>query len=158
MTSKTYDYDDLRITLTNRLQWLYDNAGSGVGTSAGSYYPRPQGNMCALGSIGHPSHEINDRKRAVLPVRPNPDTSPSIPAVKRLTGYTEVWNDRGSGGKHDGSVRRPIAPSGYCSCSDVINGPYSAPSTDRIWRLRNDLVKPAAYQAAQFWDRPGLRV
>ncbi|CAD6442948.1 f17e9c1e-9e17-452f-9682-3d312176324e [Sclerotinia trifoliorum] len=156
MSFKTYDYGDLRVTLTNQLEWLYDDAGSGVGTSAGFYQPRPQGNMCALGSIGHPSHEIIDRKRAVLLVGPNPNTSPSMPAVKRPTGYTEIWNDRGSGGKHDGSVWRPIAPSGYSSCGDVVNGSYSAPSTDRIWCLRNDLVKPAAYQAAQFWDRFGL--
>ncbi|KAM0175891.1 hypothetical protein ACHAPF_005254 [Botrytis cinerea] len=116
----------------------------------------PQSNLCALGSIGVTHYDEINGKQASILVGLNPNQSPpsgKSPALARPTSYTQIWNDAKSGGRHDGAIWRPNAPSGYISLGDVVGGSHSVPpSTSAIWCLRVDLTHVANYAASDFWD------
>jgi hypothetical protein len=63
-----------------------------------------------------------------------------------------IWKDEKSGGKYDGSFRRPVAPSGYVAVGDVVMGSWGKPSTSDIWRVRADLVSEGRYRDWGVWD------
>ena len=66
-----------------------------------------------------------------------------------------VWSDKGSGGRHDVSVWRPVAPAGYVALGDVAVRGGSAPGIDEIYCVREDLVRPATYEDNPTWDDKG---
>jgi hypothetical protein len=76
-------------------------------------------------------------------------------AVASPVSYTKIWDDGKSGGKNDGTIWRPNAPSGYVSLGDVATGGYDAPSTNDIWCVREDLVVESDYDPTKIWDDRG---
>lgn len=74
--------------------------------------------------------------------------------IKPPTGYTLVWNDKGSGGDQDGSVWRVEAPAGYIAMGDVFTNHYSQPPesfTKRYACIREDLVVNGQLPKDAFW-------
>lgn len=155
MANQTFDYGELRVTLTSAYDWAYDASGSGARKAVTMWHPKPQGEMCPLGAVCVPHHNNINGKRASLLVGLNPDEKPKDrdrPAVARPTGYTSIWTNSGSRGKYKCVVYRPTAPVGYVSLGDVANDNYSkAPPTTAVWCLRSDLTKAAKY-GVKIWD------
>ncbi|KAI9163849.1 hypothetical protein HJFPF1_05477 [Paramyrothecium foliicola] len=136
MSNKAFDYGDLRVTMTKDYSWIWDDSGSGASRSVTIWSPNSQDGLSPVGDYVQPLLGYKDfnGSRASLLVGQNPNTKPSKPAVARPTGYTLVWGDWGSGGKHDGRIFRPVAPEGYIALGDVAINSYDAtPSLNRIW-------------------------
>jgi hypothetical protein len=157
MSNKTFDYGDLRITMTADYGWVWDDTGTGARRSVCLWTPTSQGNLSPLGDYAEPRgyFEINGNKRASLLVGQNPNTRPSKSAVARPTDYTRIWIDNGSGGKHDGAVWRPVAPTGYVALGDVGCYGYGKPSLTKMWCVREDLVGYGKFLATSAWDDGG---
>ncbi|CZT51857.1 uncharacterized protein RSE6_13065 [Rhynchosporium secalis] len=165
--NKTFDYGDLRVTLTNDYSWTYDTTGASMEIfnfmNLSTWQPQRQGEMKALGTFaegksGQSYHDINKKRASVL-VGPNPNTRPSRPAVASPTDYTLLWTDKGSQGEHDGSIWRPIAPAGYVSLGDVCVYKYNKPSVDLVWCVRDDFAGTTQFQASPQWtDRRGNKL
>ncbi|KAI0547967.1 putative vacuolar protein sorting-associated protein [Xylaria curta] len=157
MANRTFDYGDLRVTMTSNYGWVWDDTGSGANRSVCIWTPQPQGNLRALGDYAQPGRfrEIGGTRASLL-VGQNPNTRPTKPAVARPTDYTKIWGDWGSGGKHDGIIWRPVAPAGYVALGDVGSYGYnSKPSLDKIWCVRQDLVGYGKFLETSTWDDRG---
>lgn len=98
--------------------------------------------------------DINSHFTAVL-VGPTPGKTPSKPVVASPVGFNRIWRDLWSGANSDGSFWRPTAPEGYKCIGDVVQNSWSEPNKDAIWCLRDDLVKPSAYESPSLWDDKG---
>lgn len=135
MANKTYEYGELVVTLTSSFNAIWNDVGSGT-TRDGGF--RPLGSM-AVGNF----KELNGQRAALLIGAKS--TSSSNPPVKAPTSYTQLWADKGSGAKLNGSFWRPIAASGYIAMGDVVQSGYTTPSTSKVWCLRSDLVADGQY-------------
>ncbi|KAF7934709.1 uncharacterized protein EAE98_002754 [Botrytis deweyae] len=139
MTNATWDYDGLRVTMTSTFDWRWSDSGSG-GKRNGSY--------------GNPAYGEITGKKSVILVGPSPNAPAGrSPAVARPTSYTNMWSDSGSGGANDGTMWRPVAPSGYVAMGDVMASGYGKqPSLNDVWCLRSDLTRLSTYEASDFWN------
>lgn len=154
MANLTRDYGDLRVTMTSSYAWTWDSTGVVIPRQAATWHPSSQGNLSPLGTYAEPGlyHDISG-KRATLLVGQNPNTNPPKSAVARPIDYTEIWNDRSSGGKHDLTVWRPVAPEGYASLGDVAARGYgNKPSVNLVWCVRQDYVGRGKFIGTSVWD------
>lgn len=108
MANNTLDYGDLSISMTSSYTWVWNGEGSDASQNVGLWTPNSQGDLSPLGDYAEPNYEELNGKRASLIVGQNPNTSPSKSAVARPVDYTEIWSDKKSGGKHNGSIWRPV--------------------------------------------------
>ena len=129
----------LEIGFTTTFQWVYDDSGSGA-SADGSFFQPDVSTMTdfwPLGSVvftnGYGYNPTGDQ--AVVVVK---DLSGD--ALKPPTGFEQVWNDHGSGGTHDGSIWRPVAPDGYVAMGLVVSGGYDQPSLDSVRCVHESLV------------------
>ncbi|EQL02407.1 Vacuolar protein sorting-associated protein 62 [Ophiocordyceps sinensis CO18] len=115
--------------------------------------PVAQGNMRPLGSvaIGSGFYELGG-KRASLLVG---NSSQSSSAVASPVGWRWLWNTKGGKGKHDSTVWRPIAPSGYVALGDVVKYHWDEPDKNSIWCLRADLVGNGTFASSDIWNDRG---
>lgn len=157
MSNQTREYGDLVVTLTSAYDPIWDDGGSGANRDGQFWHPKSQGDLRPLGSAGIGNYSQLNGQRATLLVGANPNKPPvgGKPAVANPTGYTQVWNDRGSGARKDGSFWRPTAPPGYVSLGDVAQIGYDAPDVNKIWCLRSDLVADGTYGPDEIWDDRG---
>ncbi|KAJ0160295.1 hypothetical protein CTA2_8214 [Colletotrichum tanaceti] len=139
---------------------VWDDTGSGARRSVCLRTPSAQGtsSLCPLGDYAQPGgyYEINGGKRASLIVGQTPkhETGPSR-RWPDPTDYTRIWIDNGSGGKHDGAIWRPVAPSGYVALGDVGCYGHGKPNANNIWCVREDLVGYGKFLAGSAWDDGG---
>ncbi|KAK5991981.1 hypothetical protein PT974_05377 [Cladobotryum mycophilum] len=109
----------------------------------------------AAGTFGHPSYDDINNKRATLLIGRNPNVGPPPgkgAALVEPQGYSRMWIDQKSGGDHNGSMWRPIAPPGYVSLSDVTVKGWSSPPNNLVWCIRSDLVVQGLYEGSSVWD------
>ncbi|KAB2099430.1 hypothetical protein AG0111_0g12290 [Alternaria gaisen] len=151
MPNETRDYGNLRVTLTKEFDWKYSDTGTGAKRNGTFYHAKSQGDMRPLGSFVTPNYEEQNNKRATLLVG-NARNGSGEPAVASPTGYSKIWDDRGGKGNHDGSIWRPIAPSGYVALGDVCVKGYSAPSTAAIWCVLSGLTLQSDFDEDSVWS------
>lgn len=78
---------------------------------------------------------------------------PANPLIKAPTSFTQVWNDRKSGGDYDGSVWFPVPPDGYLSLGFVGQLGFDPPTISNYACLRRDLVERADAGPLIWWDK-----
>ena len=127
----------LLIGTTSNYAWLYSDVGSGAKMDVTIYRPSPISpgwsiiGDYAQGDYGNPSgtslivQAVNDPTNSLL-------ASP--------VGYTEVWNDHGSGGDNDGSIWFPVPPEGYVTIGFVGQTGYNMPNIPNYVCVRQDLA------------------
>ncbi|KJZ77657.1 hypothetical protein HIM_02834 [Hirsutella minnesotensis 3608] len=152
MTNQTWDYGDLRVTMTSEYGWNWDDTGSGASRSVQVYTPSPQGDLRPLGSVAiGTGFNVPSGKRATMLFGNKPGSSGRA-AVASPVRYDQIWIDKGSGGKHEGSFWRPIPPSGYVAVGDVCAYKWGTPSLNAVYCLRSDLVRDGQYDQNSIWD------
>ncbi|GKZ27017.1 hypothetical protein AbraIFM66951_004109 [Aspergillus brasiliensis] len=155
MANKTYAYGELVVTLTSKFDDIWNDAGSGATRDGGFWHPisqvTTQGTLRPLGSMAVGNFKELNGQRAALLIGAKSSSS-SNPPVKAPTGYTQLWVDKNSGAKRDGSFWRPIAPSGYIAMGDVVQSGWTMPSTSKVWCVRSDLVADGQYADESVWD------
>lgn len=151
MAGSGTNHDDVFIVYTSSYDPIWNDKGSGASRDGGFWHPQAQGPLRPIGSVVVNNYNnINGYYSSIL-VGNNADSG-SPPAVASPNGYTEIWNDKGSGASKDGSLWRPVAPSGYVAMGDVVQSGYSQPDTNRIWCLRQDLAQAARFGVQSTWD------
>ena len=78
-------------------------------------------------------------------------------AIHRPSGFTQKWNDRGSGGRQDVSFWRVVCPSGYVAIGDVIHAnSYATPYylLDKYACIKSSLTSNAR-SGGQLWTDRG---
>ncbi len=114
---------------------VWNDIKSGGQHDGAFYRPKPPPGYYAVGHYGQGNYD--PPSNGVIVVK-EMETN----AISHPTGYTEVWNDRHSGAKMDGSFWLPTPPAGYVALGLVCNRGYNAPSLDEVVCVRQDLVHP----------------
>ncbi|PNY25251.1 Uncharacterized protein TCAP_04822 [Tolypocladium capitatum] len=105
MPNHTWDYGDLRVTLTSIYGWNWDDTGNGISQAIMIWKPVAQGDLCPLGSValGSGFYELGGQ-RATLLAGNNPNSTSSLPVVAIPFGWTWLWKPKGQSTKHDGTI------------------------------------------------------
>lgn len=143
----------LALSTISTYLWEYSDKGSGATKDVTGYTPFPiyaytgyweigdyaQGNYSAPTGTSWIVRALND--------------NPASPLIKKPDAFTEVWNDKGSGGDNDGSVWFAVPPSGYVSIGYVFQPGYDNPAGghSRYGCLRKDLVETTGV-GAEIWN------
>mgnify|MGYP001030764899 CR=1 FL=1 len=97
----------------------------------------PVGSVAVRGQVDHP------QVRALVVREPAPTAGvPQLLAPP--TGYTKVWEDKGTGGRYgDCSLWWPNAPAGYVAIGTVAVKGYNQPHLDLVRCIHLSAVVPA---------------
>lgn len=132
----------LFVSTTSVYIWIYNDRGSGADMDVTIYRPTPSDpSYYILGDYAQGNY--NPPAATSLIVKAIND-DPKFPLIKAPAGYQQVWNDKGSGGDHDGSIWFPVPPDGYFSIGFVGQTGYSTPSIPNYACLRKDLCVDAS--------------
>uniref|UniRef100_A0A8H7NI21 DUF946 domain-containing protein n=1 Tax=Bionectria ochroleuca TaxID=29856 RepID=A0A8H7NI21_BIOOC len=154
MANPATDNGEFIRVMTSSFDPIWNDKGSGAARDGAFWHPKAQAHLRPMGSIAVGNYSnINGNYSAILVgANPNVSTKGVQPPVASPEGYNQIWNDKGSGAEKDGSIWRPVAPSGYVAMGDIAQSGYSQPDTNRIWCLRADLAKNARYGTQSIWD------
>jgi hypothetical protein len=147
---KALQIDDagLLITYTDQFTWIWDDSGSGASDDGSFWAPVPPVGYKCLGSLGRSGWS-------------DPSNSAAMACVKAINGsdaladpidYQLAYEDHGTGGNHDVSVWKPIAPEGYAALGMVARTGYgNKPDLTDITCVKKTLLTPGV-AGAWFWD------
>jgi hypothetical protein len=127
----------LSIIQTTTYSFLWNDKGSGSNMDCSIYRPTTSDSSYFI--IG--DYAVGNY---VTPVGPSfmvkaKDDDPNNPVIKRPVDYEFVWDDKGAGTNHDGSIWLPIPPAGYVAVGAVCQMGYTKPSTSIYACIRLDL-------------------
>jgi Vacuolar protein sorting-associated protein 62 len=128
-------------------QWIYDDAETRAddGFSAWRTIVSHREGYYRLGDLGSPNGNRPDR--GTLLVKGSPEV------LKPPVGYTQTWNDGGSGGRNTGVSWEPTPPSGFTCLGHVWTSNHNTPSTDYMRCVRNDFVETVGF--SYIWNDRG---
>ena len=139
----------LLLSVTSDYDWLYDDSGSGAYGDVGLWRPKVANPAYfivgdyAQGNHGYPTGS------ALIVTAINDD--PQNPLLKAPLDFILIWNDRHSGGTHDGSIWRPKAPEGYLALGDLGASGHGTPDLTNYRCIRKDLVVDSE-AGTKIWD------
>ncbi|MES2069888.1 MAG: Vps62-related protein [Pseudomonadota bacterium] len=140
----------LKVSTTSRYTWVYDDSGTGSDMDLTVFRPTPDSEQTFI--IGDCAQSSGTAQGFSLTVQAINDSS-DYPLLKAPIGYAQVWNDHGSGGRHDGSIWLPMAPDGYIAIGAVASDGYTTPNIPSYRCLRRDLLVEAQPGALIWNDR-----
>jgi hypothetical protein len=137
----------LYVQPVTRFVWIYDDAGTEADNDVSIWRPDLAQNpgYYSLGDVAMPNH--GGAPRTSFVVKGDGDL------LAKPLDYNFVWDDKGSGGDHDGSFWEPVAPAGYTCLGHVAVNGYAKPSTELIRCIKSAYVIPA--NSAKIWDDAG---
>jgi hypothetical protein len=142
----------LVISNTSQYSWIYNDSGSGAHMDVTIFRPNPSDTTYFI--VGdYAQGNYSDPTGTSLTVKAIND-DPKNPLLKPATGFTQIWNDHGSGGHNDGSIWHPTAPDGYIALGDVCNAGYNTPNIPNYMCIRKDLVTESA-ATTLIWNDSG---
>ena len=130
---ETFQFKDLRITFTTQFALQWSDKGSGGKHDGAFWRPVAAGNLNGfypLGDYGAGNYNDVNGQAAVAVV--SDINGASGDALRPPLDYELVWTDTGSGSSRDGSMWRPIPPSGYVALGLVCNNGYDKPALEII--------------------------
>lgn len=118
---------------TSDYTFVCNDAGTGSDRDLAAFRPTPAKGFFILGDSG-------TNKGSAITVKVRND-NPANPVLMPPTGYTQVWNDAGSGGDTDFAIWFPKAPDGYIAIGCVANKTHKEPKIDNYRCVRKDFVE-----------------
>ncbi|NVJ27209.1 Vps62-related protein [Myxococcus sp. AM011] len=139
----------LLVKPVSTFQWVYDDSGTGSNDDVSIWRPNlaQSPGYYSLGDVAMPNGGGGPAPSTALVVQGEGDL------LARPVDYVWVWDDKGSGGTHDGSFWEPVAPAGYTCLGAVGVLGYGKPSTDLIRCVKNEYVVSANPSA--LWNDSG---
>lgn len=142
----------LMISNTSNYAWVYDDSGTGAHMDGTVFCPTPSdSDFIILGHMAQagygPALNTSVTVRAI-------NEDPNNPLLKAPVDYSEIWNDHGTGGDHDGSFWQPIAPDGYVAIGAVAVLGYDKPNIGNYRCVRRDLVQETNF-GVLIWNDQG---
>ena len=143
---------NLVITLTRQFQPdnLYSDKGSGAHMDGSFWRAIPPTGFYLLGDYAESGYNAPTGTMVVVRDGGGGGTA----AVAPPTGFTQIYNDAGSGAPEDGAIWMPIAPTGYVALGAVATRGYDAPPTNLFRCVRFDLVTAGAI-GGLIWNDKG---
>ncbi|MFY1831952.1 Vps62-related protein [Myxococcus fulvus] len=137
----------LWVQATSGFDWIYDDYKTGAHSDLSVWRPNLSQlpGHYALGDVAMPGRGVVPR--TTLVVKGEGDV------LARPVDYTFVWNDSGTGGRHDVGFWHPVAPPGYTCLGSVVQLGYDKPSTDLIRCVRSEYVVPGG--SSWVWNDQG---
>jgi len=128
---------------------LWNDRGSGGRHDIRFWRPSAPPGFHILGDYAQPNYGPFSPSRNIIAVR---DLSGD--ALRPPVSFTQVWNDRGSGARTDGSIWRPNPPRGYKAMGLMSVVGYGPPSKNEVVCVKDSYVLEA--QAwTWLWDNNG---
>ncbi len=124
----------IEISIVSSFELAWNDRGSGANMDGSFYNPTaiPIG-FNSMGSYGQGNYDSpNGSVVVVKEIEPG--------ALAHPTDYVQVYNDKKSGSKMDGSFWLPIPPQGYTAMGVLCVSGYGKPSNADVVCLRDDLV------------------
>ena len=148
----------LSLIYTNFYNWIYNDKGSGAKHDFSSWRAAPAFNketeqwhypMGDIGVLGRKNENsgpkiIDGVVNDTINTKSGPKKLTALVAgdVKPPVSFEKKWDDKGSGGKYDGSFWHPIGPNGYTCIGDVThNNKYQPPNTNIIRCIPDDCIE-----------------
>lgn len=132
----------LQVSSTGNFTWVYDDSGTGSDHNLVVYRPAPTDpTVFIIGDAAFPGTAAQGIAFTVKAINDDPANPLLMPPV----GYTQIWNDQGSGGHNDGSIWQPVPPDGYVAIGAVATTGYAPPAIANYACLRRDQVEPTTY-------------
>jgi hypothetical protein len=130
----------LIFSFTSSYGFVWSTSRDHGGDNATIWRPTPSSpDWYVLGDYVQPGY--NNPTGASLIVKAVND-DPNNPLLVLPKGYSEIWNDQGSGSDFDGSIWFPQpSKDGYVSLGSVGNPGYAAPDGLKYACIRKDLVQ-----------------
>jgi hypothetical protein len=139
----------LIMSSTSNFTKIWTDKGSGADQD-GAFY-RPQTQYFIVGDYCQGNYDPPVGQVITLQVE---NDDPNNPLLKAPQGFSQVYNDKGSGSDKDGSIWFPVAPDGYTTIGYVSQGGYSTPSIPNLMCVRTDLVVRASI-GNEIWSDKG---
>lgn len=136
---------------TSSYTWIWSDKGSGADQDCTIFRPTPDNGFYIVGDYAQGNYG-SPTGTSLLVMALNDD--PQNPLLKAPKRYERVWDDKGSGGDHDGSIWRPVAPDGYLALGCVVNAGYDEPNIPNYRCVRKDLVTDST-AGNQIWSDKG---
>lgn len=141
---------------TSNYAFLYNDRQTGGIHNVTIYRPSPtDAGWFTIGDYAQNNYHV---PTGISPIVMAVNDDPDNPLIKPPTTLSQVWNDKGSGGKHDGSIWFPVPPDGYVSIGFVAQMGYQPPGpTSKVPLnyacLRRDLVEQTTVGPVIWNDR-----
>lgn len=156
-------FGEVDIAFSRDLQLAWTTYGGHCDNPVAFFNAAPgEGGFFPLGTYG--MHGETDpgnpdsSSMAGMMIRPSAQADPNRPPLKPPVGFTEIWNDSGSGCNMDGTCSVPVAPAGYTALGAYFaNGHEAVPAANdptAMVCVRNDLVSEVP-AGENFWDDSG---
>jgi len=129
----------LIVSTTSQYTWLYNDRGTGAHMDVSIWRPAPTDNTFSIVGDYAQSNYYDPAGTSLIVKAINDD--PSNPLLKPPVRYAEIWDDKGSGGTHDGSIWWPVPPDGYLSLGFVGQTGYNPPVVSNYACIRKDYCK-----------------
>lgn len=142
----------LEFSTTSQFVRVWWDQKSGSHMDGAFYRPVPQSGYFLFGDYGQGNYSAPTG--TVTTVRVEND-DPDHPALMPPVGFSQVWIDKGSGARDDGSFWAPIPPAGYVACGHVSQGGYDSPNVPELRCLRFDLAKSVVLAGNLIWNDSG---
>jgi hypothetical protein len=144
----------LIIRTTSSFDWIYDDRGSGAEMDVSIFRPKStEEGFYIVGDFAQSSYQ-DPLNSSVVVKQLNVESDDPFPLLTAPIDYRLVWNDKGSGGKHDGSIWFPVPPQGYVSLGWVAQSGYAKPSIESYRCVRMDLCRLSTI-GAKLWSDKG---
>ncbi|MBD1364111.1 Vps62-related protein [Mucilaginibacter sp. ZT4R22] len=145
----------LYVSFTNQYNWLYNDKGSGARADLSVFRPNPSDkSYFIVGDYAQGNHR--DPTGSSLIIK-EVNGDPRNPILKAPSDYTLLWNDRGTGGRYDGSCWKAVAPDGYLALGFVFNNSYGKPNIPNYVCIRKDFVTGSS-AGSQIWNDAGTGI
>jgi Vacuolar protein sorting-associated protein 62/MAC/Perforin domain len=138
---------------TTEMSSVYKDEGSNAKWNVEFFRPTPDKIPAGYFCLGHyaqggASYQYNSKPfNSILLVKDLGLKVGGKPALAAPVAYSQVWNDKGSHAKQDGSIWRPTPPEGYVALGYVVRRSYDnqQPSLDAMRCVRADLADRAGF-------------
>ena len=141
---------------------IYGDEGTGAHQNINVWRARldsiPQG-VYMIGDVAFGAHTSSFPLHAVVLVKPLFKYDHLGEIIKPPCSYEEIWTDKGSGGRQDGSFWRVHAPPGFAALGDVACNNWSQPTSEFTAKyacIRKDLLSAhAELSSPALWTDKG---
>jgi len=143
--------DGLLIRYVNAFAWQWNDEDSG-----GTYFISYWHPVADTGNGWYPVGSLaRNTWNTPVPTVPMVVVKDSLGtgALASPTDYVLVYNDAGSGGKHDGSMWKPVCPGGYVALGVVTNSGYGKPALDAVRCVKARYTTPGTIGDWLYDDR-----
>lgn len=144
----------LIISTTSSYTKVYSDQGTGAKMDVSIFRPNPSDpSYFIVGDYAQGNHNSGPAGTSLIVKAINDDNS-EMPLLKAPVDYVQIWNDKGTGGRYDGSIWQPVPPDGYVALGSVAQEGYGKPTISNYRCLRHDLTV-TTQAGTLIWDDKG---